>query len=142
MSKPFCAAKRETMAEQRPIQIVVRKPVLSQERPLACALSGEIAGRIIPRDMRVVLGCPLGVIHAVDDPGDRTVPAEKSVQTETVLGRLNLASVALADGADGVAPGDAGFEKIHVCRRTPSCSGFIRRGSSASSGATRGAKMP
>ena len=38
--------------------------------------------------------------------------AKKSVQPEAVLRRLDLAGVALADGADGVAPGDARFQEI------------------------------
>src|SRR5271154_1891759 len=64
--------------------------------------------------MRVMLGAPLAIIHTVDDAGEGTMFAEKSIQTKTVLGCLDFASVAFADGADGVAPGNAGFQKIHV----------------------------
>src|ERR1700733_14466448 len=64
--------------------------------------------------MRIMLGPPLVIIDAVHDASDGTVFTEKSIQSKTVLGFLNLASIAFADGADGVAPGNAGFEKIHV----------------------------
>ncbi len=43
--------------------------------------------------------------------------AQESIQTKTVFGRLDLARVAFADGADGVAERDAAFQEIDVAEK-------------------------
>src|SRR5580693_8900696 len=57
---------------------------------------------------------PHVVIDAVHDAGDGAMAAQESIQTKSIFRCLNLARVAPADGADGVAPGDARLEEINA----------------------------
>src|ERR1700689_4176341 len=64
-----------------------------------------------------MLGIPLVVVHAVDDPGDWAVPSQESIQTKSVFRRLNLARVALANRAYSIAPVDAGLQEIDAAEK-------------------------
>ena len=59
-----------------------------------------------------MLGVPLDVIDTVDDPVDGTVPAKKTVQTETVFRRLDLARVTFAYCAHGIGERDSTLHQI------------------------------
>ena len=77
----------------------------------------KIVHRIFAGDVMIVLGTPFFIVHAVHNAVDRRVPAQKSVQSEAVFRRLDLARVALAHRADRIAEGDTSFQKVELAEK-------------------------
>src|SRR5262249_44183492 len=91
-----------------------RQSEFGEQRQFALLLARKIVCGVIVRDQRIVFGVPLVVIHAVDDSINRPVFAKESVQAESILRRLDLSRVTLADGAYRVAPGNSSLEQIEL----------------------------
>ena len=114
-SKPFWAAKRETMPITGSLGSALVMPKAASRSCLHLALPDKILRRILRGDELVGLRTPLVVVHAVQDSGHgRSAVAQHAFQAEAKFRGLDFLAVLPADGGDEVGKYQRALQEIHL----------------------------